>query len=173
MGGKIWFESEYGAGTIFFIELPQKIVDKTPLSEAVEGNENKKIDIIDLSNNRVLIVDDNTLNIKVTKKLLEKYNIEVDSVKTGEDCVFKIKSGEKYNLILLDDVLPDIGGLELVNIIKNIGAFEIPPVIAYTANVMNGIREEYMAKGFDEYMPKPLDINQFDSIIKKYLKKQL
>ena len=171
MGGKIWFESEYGAGTIFFIELPQKIVDKTPLSEAVEGNENKKIDIIDLSNNRVLIVDDNTLNIKVTKKLLEKYNIEVDSVKTGEDCVFKIKSGEKYNLILLDDVLPDIGGLELVNIIKNIGAFEIPPVIAYTANVMNGIREEYLAHGFDEYISKPMDIYHFDSVIKKYLKK--
>ena len=171
MGGKIWFESEYGAGTIFFIELPQKIVDQTPLSEVVEGNDNKKVEVVDLSNNRVLIVDNNTLNIKITKKILEKYNIEVDSVKTGEECIFKIKSGEKYNLILMDDVLPDIGGLELINIVKNIGAFEIPPVVAYTANVMNGIKEEYLANGFDEYMPKPFDIHQFDSIIKKYLKK--
>ena len=171
MGGKIWFESEYGAGTIFFIELPQKIVDKTPLSQVTEGNESKKIEIENFSNNRVLIVDNNALNIKVTKKILEKYNIEVDSVKSGEECIFKLKSGETYNLILLDDVLPDIGGLELVHIVKNIGGYTIPPVVAYTANVMNGIKEEYLSKGFDEYMPKPLDIHQFDSIIKKYLKK--
>ena len=171
MGGKIWFESEYGAGTVFFIELPQKIVDKTPLSQVTEGNESKKIEIENFSNNRVLIVDNNALNIKVTKKILEKYNIEVDSVKTGEECIFKLKSGETYNLILLDDVLPDIGGLELVHIVKNIGGYTIPPVVAYTANVMNGIKEEYLAKGFDEYMPKPLDIHQFDGIIKKYLKK--
>lgn len=173
MGGKIWFESEYGAGTIFFIELPQKIVNKTPLSQVVEGNENKKIEVIDLSNNRVLIVDDNSLNIKVTKKILEKYNIQVDSVKSGEECIFKIKSGETYNLILLDDVLPDIGGLELIKIIKNIGGFYIPPVVAYTANVMNGIKEEYLSKGFDEYMPKPFNINQFDLIIKKYCKQNI
>ena len=173
MGGKIWFESEYGAGTIFFIELPQKIVNKTPLSQVVEGNENKKIEVIDLSNNRVLIVDDNSLNIKVTKKILEKYNIQVDSVKSGEECIFKIKSGETYNLILLDDVLPDIGGLELIKIIKNIGGFYIPPVVAYTANVMNGIKEEYLSKGFDEYMPKPFDMNQFDLIIKKYCKQNI
>jgi signal transduction histidine kinase/CheY-like chemotaxis protein len=173
MGGKIWFESEYGAGTIFFIELPQKIVNKTPLSQAVEGNENKKIEVVDLSNNRVLIVDDNSLNIKVTKKILEKYNIQVDSVKSGEECIFKIKSGETYNLILLDDVLPDIGGLELIKIIKNIGGFYIPPVVAYTANVMNGIKEEYLSKGFDEYMPKPFDMNQFDLIIKKYCKQNI
>lgn len=173
MGGKIWFESEYGAGTIFFIELPQKIVNKTPLSQVVEGNENNKIEVIDLSNNRVLIVDDNSLNIKVTKKILEKYNIQVDSVKSGEECIFKIKSGETYNLILLDDVLPDIGGLELIKIIKNIGGFYIPPVVAYTANVMNGIKEEYLSKGFDEYMPKPFDMNQFDLIIKKYCKQNI
>ena len=56
-------------------------------------------------------------------------------------------------------------------LVKNIGGYTIPPVIAYTANVMNGIKEEYLSKGFNEYMPKPLDIHQFDSIIKKYLKK--
>ena len=59
----------------------------------------------------------------------------------------------------------------MVNIIKNIGAFEVPPVVAYTANVMNGIKEEYLAHGFDEYISKPIDIHEFDSIIKKYLKK--
>ena len=76
-------------------------------------------------------------------------------------------------MILLDDVLPDIGGLELIKIIKNIGGFYIPPVVAYTANVMNGIKEEYLSKGFDEYMPKPFDMNQFDLIIKKYCKQNI
>ena len=171
MGGKIWFESEYGAGTIFYIDLPQKIVDKTPLSQSTDSNENKKIEVCDCTNSRVLIVDDNTLNIKVTKKILEKYNIEVDTVKTGKDCIYKIKSGEKYDLILLDDVLPDIGGMEVATVVKNIQGFVIPPIIAYTANVMNGIKEEYLKNGFDDYMPKPLDINQFDGIIKKYCKK--
>lgn len=172
MGGKIWFESEYGAGTIFYIDLPQKILDTTPLSQAVDTQENKKIEICDCKNSRVLIVDDNTLNIKVTKKILEKYNIEVDTVKTGKDCIFKIKSGQSYDLILLDDMLPDLGGMEVVHVVKNIQGFDIPPVIAYTANVMNGIKEEYLSQGFDDYMPKPLDINQFDGIIKKYCYKQ-
>lgn len=172
MGGKIWFESEYGAGTIFYIDLPQKIVDKTPLSEAVDSSENKKIEVCDCTNSRVLIVDDNALNIKVTKKILEKYNIEVDTVKSGKDCIYKIKSGQKYDLILLDDVLPDLGGMEVVHVVKNIQGFDIPPVIAYTANVMNGIKEEYLKSGFDDYMPKPLDIHQFDGIIKRYCYKQ-
>ena len=172
MGGKIWFESEYGAGTIFYIDLPQKILDSTPLSQAVDSQETKKIELCDCTNSRVLIVDDNALNIKITKKILEKYNIEVDSVKTGKDCIFKIKSGQSYDLILLDDVLPDLGGMEVVHVVKNIRGFDIPPVIAYTANVMNGIKEEYLAKGFDDYMPKPLDIYQFDEIIKRYCYKQ-
>lgn len=172
MGGKIWFESEYGAGTIFYIDLPQKILDTTPLSQAVDTQENKKIELCDCTKSRVLIVDDNVLNIKITKKILEKYNIEVDTVKTGKDCIFKIKSGQSYDLILLDDVLPDLGGMEVVHVVKNIQGFDIPPVIAYTANVMNGIKEEYLAKGFDDYMPKPLDIYQFDGIIKKYCYKQ-
>ena len=172
MGGKIWFESEYGAGTIFYIDLPQKILDSTPLSQATDTQENKKIEICDCKNSRVLIVDDNALNIKITKKILEKYNIEVDTVKTGKDCIFKIKSGQSYDLILLDDMLPDLGGMEVVHVVKNIQGFDIPPVIAYTANVMNGIKEEYLAQGFDDYMPKPLDINQFDGIIKKYCYKQ-
>lgn len=172
MGGKIWFESEYGAGTIFYIDLPQKILDTTPLSQAVDTQENKKIELCDCTKSRVLIVDDNALNIKITKKILEKYNIEVDTVKTGKDCIFKIKSGQSYDLILLDDVLPDLGGMEVVHVVKNIQGFDIPPVIAYTANVMNGIKEEYLAKGFDDYMPKPLDIYQFDGIIKRYCYKQ-
>ena len=79
---------------------------------------------------------------------------------------------ESYYLILLDDVLPDLGGMEVVHVVKNIQGFDIPPVIAYTANVMNGIKEEYLAKGFDDYMPKPLDIYQFDGIIKRYCYKQ-
>lgn len=172
MGGKIWFESEYGAGTIFYIDLPQKIVDKTPLSQALDANEHKKVEVCDCTSSRVLIVDDNALNIKVTKKILEKYNIEVDTVKSGKDCIYKIKSGQKYDLILLDDVLPDLGGMEVVHVVKNIQGFDIPPVIAYTANVMNGIKEEYLKCGFDDYMPKPLDIHQFDGIIKKYCYKQ-
>lgn len=172
MGGKIWFESEYGAGTIFYIDLPQKIIDSIPLSQAVDASENKKVEVCDCNKSRVLIVDDNALNIKVTKKILEKYNIEVDTVKTGKDCIYKIKSGQYYDLILLDDVLPDIVGTEVVHVVKNIQGFDIPPVIAYTANVMNGLKEEYLNCGFDDYMPKPLDIHQFDGIIKRYCLKK-
>lgn len=172
MGGKIWFESEYGAGTTFFIELPQKIVDKTPLSQVVETKDNKKIEVCDCANCKVLIVDENLLNVKMTSKILEKYNIEVENVKNGQECIYKIKSGQEYDLILLDDALADFNGIDLVHIIKNIEGFKIPPVIAYTANVMNDIKEQYLKAGFDEYMPKPIDIYQFDSIIKKYCYKQ-
>ena len=172
MDGKIWFESEYGAGTVFYIELPQKIIDNTPLSKETEMVETKKIEITDCSHSKVLVVDDNELNIKVTKKLLEKYNIEVDTVKNGDECLYKIKSDIHYDLILLDDMLPDLGGMEIIKVLKNIEGFDIPPVIAYTANVMNGIKDDYIKAGFDDYMSKPLDIHQFDSIVKKYCYKQ-
>ena len=152
MGGKIWFESEYGAGTIFFIELPQKIVNKTPLSQAVEGNENKKIDIIGLSNNRVLIVDDNTLNIKVAAKILKEYGLNIDSVESGQECLNVIKS-KTYDLIFMDIMMPVMSG---VNALKQIDSFKTP-VVALTADAMEGKAKMYMDLGFNDYLSKPID----------------
>ena len=171
MGGKIWFESVYNGGTIFYIELPQKIIDPKPLKDVMLVEKNDSIQLVDLTGIRALIVDDDELNIRITKKLLEKYNISVDSCDLGQSCINKMKSGEHYDIILLDDILSDISGVEVVQTIKMLTDYYIPPVVAYTANVMNGMSEKYKADGFDEYLPKPLDVHQLDLIIKKYCKK--
>ena len=171
MGGKIWFESVYNGGTIFYIELPQKIIDPKPLKDVMLVEKNDSIQLVDLTGIRALIVDDDELNIRITKKLLEKYNISVDSCDLGQSCINKMKSGEHYDIILLDDILSDISGVEVVQTIKMLTDYYIPPVVAYTANVMNGMSDKYKAAGFDEYLPKPLDVHQLDLIIKKYCKK--
>ena len=168
MGGKIWFESEYKAGTTFYVELPQKIVDSTPLSDVTELDEDGKIKLTDCSGKRALVVDDNRLNLVITKKILEKFNFEVETTDNGQDCIYRIKSGEKFDIIFLDHVLPDIDGIEIARVLKRIDGYVIPPIVAFTANVMNGIREKYLAAGFDEYLAKPIEISQFNNVVKKF-----
>ena len=169
MGGKIWFESEYEVGTTFYIDIPQKIVDSRTLQEA--GNqieqeiENKTLDC---SNYRILIVDDNRLNVKVAVRLLEKYNFKIDCLYSGKDCVYKIKEGIHYDLIFMDHMMPEMDGIRVLHIIQKLDDYYIPPVIALTANAMNGMREMYLKEGFADYISKPIKVEELERIINKY-----
>ena len=99
---------------------------------------------------------------------MEKFNFEVETTDNGQDCIYRIKSGEKFDIIFLDHVLPDIDGIEIARVLKRIDGYVIPPIVAFTANVMNGIREKYLAAGFDEYLAKPIEISQFNNVVKKF-----
>ncbi|MBR4178391.1 MAG: response regulator [Bacilli bacterium] len=173
MGGSIWFESEYGAGTTFYFNVPQRIIDPTPMGDITESiNEETNKDLIDCSKYSVLIVDDDELNLKVTERLLGGYKFKIDKLSNPEECITRFKMGYHYDIVFLDHVMPRVDGIELVHVIKNLKGYYVPPVIALTANAITGVREMYLKEGFDEYLSKPIDINELDRIIEKYFKKQ-
>ncbi len=168
MGGKILVQSKYGVGSTFTFIVDQKIV-KNPILEKNENNDEITI-INDLSNKKVLLVDDNNLNLKVARNLLKAYNIVPEETTSGVDCLYLINRGKKYDLVLLDDMMPGKSGKETFNELKKDPNFNIPVVIL-TANAVEGMKEEYLNLGFNDYLSKPIDKKELKRILKEYLDK--
>lgn len=172
MGGTISFNSEFGIGTEFIINLQNKIVDFSPCGNFMDNIENTKFednDRVNCKGKRVLIVDDNDMNIRVAKKLLEKYNFEVISATSGEECIDLIKKQEIFDIILLDHMMPGFSGPETLKIIKKINE-NLPPVIAVTANMASDTTTDYIKEGFSDYLAKPIEIKKLNALINKYFK---
>lgn len=169
MNGKIWFESEYEVGTTFYVDIPQKVIDSRTLKEVnYQEEETKDEEVLDCSNYKILIVDDNRLNVKVAARLLEKYKFNIDCLYSGKDCVYKIKEGIHYDLIFMDHMMPEMDGIRALHIIKKLDGYYIPPVIALTANAMSGMKEMYLNEGFSDYLSKPIKVEELDRVIMKY-----
>lgn len=176
MNGTIVVQSEYGEGSKFTVAIDQVIVEgKTSLEPKIQPK--KKIDTIEFldaegtdgnTKKRLLIVDDNKLNLKVALRLLSHYNFEIDELTSGIDCIEKIKSGAHYDLLLLDDMMPKMSGVQTLQKLKELPNYNIPTV-ALTANALSGMREQYIAKGFDDYLAKPIEKEELDKILAKYL----
>ena len=163
MNGKIVVNSVYGEGSEFTVFLAQKISDK----QMVQRTSNEMVEL-DLSDKRILVVDDNKLNLKVCSKLLMEYKCNIDLVDSGFECLDKIKAGEKYDLILLDDMMPKMKGTETLTKLKEIEGFNIP-VVSLTANAINGMKEKYLAFGFDDYLSKPIDKLELNRVLDELL----
>lgn len=173
MGGNVAVQSIYGKGSLFTLSIDQKIVTGSELEKLIEADkhEDKPSDeVIDASDKKVLVVDDNQLNLKVAERLLKAYKCDMDFASSGSECITKIANGEKYDLILLDDMMPKMSGSETLVKLKEIDNFDIP-VCALTANAITGMREEYLNKGFNDYLSKPIVKEELNRVIKKYLKK--
>ncbi len=164
MGGNIIVHTIYGEGSKFTVTLDQRI-DNVELK-----TEMNTVDTIDLSNKRILVVDDNPLNLKVATKLLQRYNATVECCESGFVCIEKIENGEQYDLILMDDMMPKMSGTETFKKLKEIPSFNLP-VIVLTANAITGMREKYIGEGFTDYLSKPIEkeamIKSFNLIFKK------
>ncbi len=170
MGGKIVVQSVYGKGSLFTISLDQKIVtgDELEKLKKEESSKEESTSLIDASNKKVLVVDDNNLNLKVAKRLLEPYKCDIELISSGFEALEKITSGEKYDLILLDDMMPKMSGKETFDKLKAIPEFKIP-VVALTANAISGMKEEYLKYGFNDYLSKPIEKDELNRVMKKYL----
>ena len=164
MNGNIVVNSQYGEGSEFKVAIDQRI------SKAKIETEEKVEETIDLSGKKILIVDDNQLNIKVVEKILKQYNPEIETAESGMECLEKIKSGKEYDLILLDDMMPKMRGREVLIKLKQEPKYKTP-TIALTANAINGMKEQYLKDGFDDYLAKPIDKEELNRILTKYLKK--
>ena len=165
MGGNIVVSSIYGEGSNFTVALDQRI-SLTHVESKSEGTEvNSKFDFHD---KKVLIVDDNNLNLKLGERLFARYNCKPTLVSSGFDCLDLINKGEKFDLILLDDVMPKMLGSETLTRLKRIEEFDTP-VVALTANAISGMREKYLLLGFDDYLAKPIEKENLEVILKKFL----
>ena len=167
MNGKIVVQSTYGKGSKFTVAIDQKIVTNPTI--VVEAKEEEKLQRkISFAGKRILIVDDNVINLKVTVRLLKDYQLEIEQVTSGQECIDLINSGKKYDLILLDDMMPKMSGVETLKKLKKIQDFSIP-VIAFTANAITGMKEKYMSEGFDDYLSKPIQKEELNIVLHNYL----
>ena len=163
MNGNVTVKSTYGEGSEFIAAIDQR----TSLNTKEEEKQDIKAEL-DLSGKKVLIVDDNEINIKVAKKLLKKYKCIVDSAESGMECLEKVKKGDEYDLIFMDDMMPRMRGTETLIRLKKIEGYKIP-TIALTANAVSGMKEKYLREGFTDYLAKPIDKNELFKILSNYI----
>ena len=109
---------------------------------------------IDYTNKKILIVDDNKLNIKVARRALKDFNIQIDECYDGQECLNKITNGNEYDLILMDIMMPNMNGEKALKKLKENPNFHIP-TIALTADAVAGAKEKYEEEGFDDFIMKP------------------
>ena len=166
LNGAFEIESKEGQYTKVTLEFVQKIVEDNRIRQMIENN--KTTEEFKLDGKRILIVDDNKLNLKVTKKLLEPFNVDVTLVESGEECLDMVREN-KFDLIMLDQMMPGLSGEETLGKLKQIENFNIPTV-ALTADAIQGQKEKYLSMGFNDYISKPIDKKELSLILKKYLK---
>lgn len=172
MNGEITVQSVYGKGSKFTAYIDQKIVreENTDIDQAekLEVLTETSNPVYDYTNRKILVVDDNKLNLKVAQKLLSKYCVQVIAVQSGFECIDKINLKEEFDLILLDDMMPKMNGKETLKKLREIENFNIP-VVALTANALSGMREEYLNQGFDDYLAKPIEKVELEKVLETFL----
>ena len=160
MGGKINVQSQFGKGSIFIVQITQKISKLISQEEIELIDIDKKIeDVSNYKNKKILIVDDNKLNIKVATKALQELDVKIEEAASGEECLNKVKEGNKYDLILMDIMMPNMSGEIALQKLKELKEFDTP-VIALTADALSGAKEKYLKEGFIDYIAKPFSKNE-------------
>ena len=164
MGGKIIVQSVFGSGSKFTVYLNQRIIANKDI-EFENVTENTKLEI---TGKTVLVVDDNILNIKVAETLLKKYKLNIKTCSSGYECLDLIKAGNKYDLILMDDMMPKLTGTETLHLLQEIPTFKTK-VVALTANAIEGMKDKYIEEGFNDYLAKPMEKVELERVLRKYL----
>lgn len=167
LDGTLEIESKEGEYTKVTLEFVQKIVEDNKVRQMLENN--KTADIFKLDGKKILIVDDNKLNLKVTKRLLDSYNVDVTLIESGVECIDLVSAQNNFDLIMLDQMMPGLDGESTLKKLKEIDNFNTP-VIALTADAMEGQKEKYLSMGFNDYISKPIDKKELSRVLKKYLK---
>ncbi|MCL1866448.1 MAG: ATP-binding protein, partial [Oscillospiraceae bacterium] len=186
MDGSIVAASKIGVGTTFTIQIPQKQIDSAVCGKKISENfvDNDGYETIsarsnsyarsvsfnreDMSFGSVLIVDDVESNIFVTSGLLEPYKLKIDSVKSGRKAIERIKSGNIYDIIFMDHMMPEMNGIEATKILREMGYKKT--IIVFTANAITGNKEMFLKNGFDDFISKPIDSGELNVVLNKYIK---
>ncbi len=176
MGGKLEVQSVYGKGSAFSFRIVQKIVDREPLGDFEKQYRDSLRSIEDYHEKfiapmgRILIVDDNAMNLAVAQGLLKGTRLQIDVASSGEECLELIKR-KTYHLICMDHMMPVMDGVQTLHAIRELegNPSRDIPIIALTANAVAGARELYLKEGFQDYLTKPIDADKFENMLIEYL----
>lgn len=178
MGGSIHVESVYGVGSTFVFDLPQKVIDATPadvsrLDEAVEKIDAEMESFTFVAPEaRVLVVDDNAINLTVTKGLLEPLEMQIDTALSGREAIEKVQQ-TMYDLVFMDHMMPEMDGVETTHEIRRrFPEYADLPIIALTANAVNGVQQMFQEEGLNDFVPKPMELNVLVNAVRKWLPKE-
>lgn len=189
MDGSIEVESVYGEGSLFRARIWQEVLDERKgeayrgsncddikytleqLKNAVYGNRGKrKRRSIRFPGAKVLVVDDNQVNLKVASGLLKLYGIDAELAESGEECLNAVKK-QTYDIIFMDQMMPGMDGVETLSRLREIKkGNKSTPVIALTANALVGVKEEMLEEGFDDFLGKPMDLTELENVLIRFLK---
>lgn len=175
MEGSIQVESVYGEGSTFIVEIPQKITNSRPLSEVPEGEIKKEepLEPFTVKNCKVLVVDDNLINRKVARSFLQSYGLEITEAESGMEAI-RLVHDTQFDIIFMDHMMPEMDGIETVQNIRNDCGEKgtLPIIIALTANAMDGVRENFLSNGFQDFITKPLDRRALHMVLQKWIPKE-
>ncbi len=180
MQGNVAVSSEYGKGSTFTVFIPQIVVDKQPIGQfdaTVRMGKNRvKIQekTFTAPDARILVVDDNSMNLSVVKGLLKRTQVQLDLAKSGKECL-ELSKKKYYHMILMDHMMPELDGVETLRLLKqehnNPNRETI--VVALTANAVAGCREMYLEYGFHDYFAKPIQADKLEELLLQYLPDEL
>jgi CheY-like chemotaxis protein len=180
MKGSISVESTVGKGSTFTVRLLQETVDSCllgkELAESLEKFETNVTKLLERTQiliepmpyGSVLIVDDVDLNLYVAEGIMEPYKLSIDTVMSGKEAIKKIEDGKVYDVLFMDHIMPGMDGMESTKRIRELGYTN--PIVALTANAVVGQSEIFLTNGFDDFISKPIDTHQLDSILKKFVR---
>lgn len=174
LNGDISFESEYGKGTTFYIHFRQKVLDEEPIGKIdswLQSPQKEPVTYVEQYkvNLKLLVVDDNEMNLEVIKGLLRRTEASIDTAASGKECI-QLFSQNEYDMILLDHMMPEMDGVETLRRLQR----EMDrtgnriPVVALTANAIAGAREEYIQMGFSYYISKPVEYKALIEVMKLF-----
>ena len=169
MNGTIVVQSVYGKGSKFTISIDQRVIAAEP--PAIHEAPVAASTVVDAKGAKILVVDDNELNLKVASVLLNKYHFTIETATNGQECLNKVRRGGEYDIIFMDDMMPKMNGREALAKLKEDPNFKIP-VIALTANAITGMRQEYLNSGFNDYLAKPIEKQELERVIKEDISKK-
>ncbi|MCR5304231.1 MAG: response regulator [Lachnospiraceae bacterium] len=176
MDSHLEVSSEYGKGSVFSFSLKQKVMDPEPIGDYHEAYKEFSKDLSEHRESfrapaaKILVVDDNFMNLMVFKNLVKETEVQIDTGDSGDDGI-RLTLSQKYDIIFLDHMMPNKDGIETMKEIRgdvrNIN--KDTPMICLTANAIAGAREEYLSAGFDDYLTKPIDSDELEEMMIRYL----
>ncbi|MCR4616566.1 MAG: response regulator, partial [Lachnospiraceae bacterium] len=167
MKGKIDVKSNYGEGSEFSFTVPQ-LIAKADKEELSETSDEKTSDFI-APEAKVLIVDDNAVNLAVAEGLLEPLEMTVVTVSGGRQAI-ELASRTRFDLIFMDHMMPEVDGIEATHIIREKNPeYKNVPIVALSANALGNAREMFMSEGLDEFVPKPVEVNRLYACVRSFL----
>ncbi|MBR3598734.1 MAG: response regulator [Lachnospiraceae bacterium] len=172
MGGKIKVTSEYGKGSVFSVSIPQKIIDRKCIGDFKMAPET------DVDGNRstgfvaptatILVVDDHEMNLMVMKNLLKESQVQVTTCGSGKECI-ELMIKNSYDIVMLDHMMPEMNGIETLELIIKKNLKRESRIVALTANAIVGVKEMYLSKGFDDYLSKPIDTKKLEKLLLSFI----